>query len=116
MSQQQRNKLMLYCAGGCAINIGKQLHQPSGSNNRDPGFAQMASAYIDTSKSNIPLALIDDFYHIPDPTGGTIDGSGKVRNTNYDAIRKAVPEILHLHKPGTVNIVLHSASGGKLSA
>lgn len=113
MSHSKPN-LVLYCAGGSAINIAKTFHQPSSGGQAEPGFASIQTVYIDTSRSNIPDNIKEGFFLIQGTTGAPVDGSGKVRDTNYKAVSLAMPEILHRHKPGSINVVLHSASGGKL--
>ena len=110
-----KNKsLHLMLCGGAAINVGMSLFQPKDlpKNDVDDGFAEIKTTFIDTSRSNIKSYIGDDFYLIEGTTDDPIDGSGKVRATNYRAVSQAVPNILHKHKPGDLNVVVHSASGG----
>ena len=108
------NKVKVYACGGCGSNIAKELWRPMGDT--DPGFAEVSVVFIDTSRSNLlklPEEMQDSFFHIRGGLSNTAkDGSGMVRDTNYQPIKAAIPEILHDHEPGTVNIVIHSTSGG----
>ena len=107
-----QNMVRIYMAGGCAINIGSSLFRSkTGALAADDGFAKIDCCYIDTSASNTPAYLKDEFYHI-EGVDDILDGSGKVRATNYKAVRQAIPDILHRYKPGDLNILIHSASGG----
>lgn len=103
----------VYACGGASINIMKQLYYPSKNNIKDPGFAKLEIVFADTSRSNVPKDVIDeDFYLVQGLGDEKIDGSGKVRATNYKAVAMAIPEIIHRFKPEDLNIVVHSASGG----
>lgn len=103
----------VYACGGASINIMKSLYYPSKNNIKDPGFAKLEIVFMDTSRSNIPKDVDDeDFYLVQGLGDEKIDGSGKVRATNYKAVSLAIPEILHRFKPAELNIVIHSASGG----
>lgn len=95
----------LYCAGGAGINIGKKY----GGNLPDRiGSAKLMTCYIDTSKTNL--------HDVPDPENvfvlPELDGSGKVRKENHEAIAQMVPRILKDYPAGDFNIVVFSASGG----
>lgn len=107
--------IRLYCAGGAAINIMKSLHRADDGS--EDGFADLKLTFIDTSRSNLDrknfsAALEKDFYHVQGLGDIKVDGSGKVRDTNYKAMQLAVPDILHQFPPGDLNILVHSASGG----
>lgn len=98
--------LSLYCLGGGGVNIGKHFEQFRGADTKD--FAKITPIYVDTSKSNLRNSVpMDSVYLISD-----VDGSGKKRDCNYQAIAEAAPEILHRHKPTDINILVHTASGG----
>lgn len=101
----------LFACGGAAANIAKKIHQPN-TDEAQPGFARLHTFYVDTSLSNVPNGVQDNFFHITGTSSDVIDGSGMVRRTNHAAISKSIPEILHRFKPGNLNIILHSASGG----
>lgn len=98
--------LMLYCAGGAGLNIGKQFAKLNGKPN--DGYTQIDSVFIDTSRSNVSNDIpSEQIYLVPE-----LDGSGKRRAANYGKISESANEILHTHRPGDINVVLHSAGGG----
>lgn len=99
-------KITIYACGGCGINLGSIFLKYDGQS--DPGFAQIHSYFIDTSKSNIHSSVPKDKLYLVDG----LDGSGKRRDTNYQALAENSKRIIHQFKPGDINIVLHSASGG----
>jgi hypothetical protein len=101
------NKVKIYSCGGCAMNIVSELEAAKGE--VVPGFAAMETCYIDTSRSNLINKKIDD--ELTFILEG-MDGSGKIRSTNYQEIAKNVKGILLKFKPTQFNIVVHSASGG----
>jgi len=111
---KKSNVLHAFFCGGAALNVGMSLFQQKGlpKNEADEGFADIKTTYIDTSKSNIKSYIGEDFYLIEGTSDAPIDGSGKVRATNYRAVSQAVPSILHKHKPGDLNVVIHSSGGG----
>lgn len=99
------NTIKLYCAGGAGINIGTYF-----SNAPDNGEdkAKIVPVYVDTSKSNLSKTIPDESIYLIEG----LDGSGKVRSENYEHITGCVLDILQQHRPGDLNIVLSSASGG----
>lgn len=106
-------KVVVYAAGGAAVNICKELYRPHDDVLKDEGFAELQVVFIDTSRSNFPKDLPDSAYYLVQGTGdAVVDGSGKVRDTNYKAASLAVPDILHGFRPGDLSIVVHSSSGG----
>ncbi len=110
-------KVVVYAAGGAAVNICKELYRPGDDALKDAGFAELQVVFVDTSRSNFPKDLPEEAYYLVKSLGdATIDGSGKIRATNYKAASLAVPDILHQFKPGDLSVVVHSSSGGKLSA
>lgn len=106
------NRVVVYAAGGCAINIITPLANELSDTQ---GYAKMEIAAIDTSRSNL-LKHYDTskmpFYFIENRNMEVTDGSGKVRSTNLQAVQQSIPDILAQHRPGDLNIVLHSGSGG----
>ena len=103
----ERKKIAIYACGGCGINLGSVFLRYEGQ--EDSGFAQINSYFIDTSKSNIIHSKVpEDKLYLVDG----LDGSGKRRETNYQALAENSKRIIHQFKPGDINIVLHSASGG----
>lgn len=106
-------KVVVYAAGGAAINMTKSLYRPQVDDSQDEGFAQLQVVFLDTSKSNLPKVLDErDYYLIQGIGDAEIDGSGKVRNTNYAAVAMAIPDIQHRFPAGDLSVVVHSASGG----
>lgn len=99
-------KMNIYACGGAATNIVSQVLKFAGK--KSPGFAEINPIFLDTSSSNVnPLIPKDRTYLIEG-----LDGSGKLRKANYDKISECSKEMLHMFKPGDVNLVIHSASGG----
>lgn len=106
-------KVVVYAAGGAAVNICKELYRPSDDTLKDAGFAELQIVFVDTSRSNFPKDLPEEAYYLVKSLGdATIDGSGKVRDTNYKAVSLAIPDILHQFKPGDLSVVVHSSAGG----
>lgn len=101
--------LTVYAAGGCAINIVSPLLTKIQENT--PGYANIQIGMIDTSHSNLKTDSGKNFFHISSREHET-DGSGKVRATNFQAVRQVSPQVLDTFEPGDLNIVLHSTSGG----
>lgn len=110
------NVINVYCAGGCGINIGSKKFEAD-RDKINPGFAKMQTYYIDTSDSNISQNNFknDNVYLVDisnDPTGPK-GGSGKKRDSNHKAISERINDILLNFKPSsTLNVIIHSASGG----
>jgi len=99
--------IRVYSAGGAGINVISELD----AIRSEPahGFATMLPCYIDTSASNIrSKKLPEDAVY----TFDGMDGSGKVRSTNYEDVSKNAKAILLKYKPTAFNIVVHSGSGG----
>lgn len=97
----------VYSCAGTGINIVSELE--SARKEPTPGFANLNACYIDTSKSNLMNKnLPEEAIYLFDG----IDGSGKVRSTNYEEIAKNVKSILLKFKPSDFNVVVHSGSGG----
>ena len=100
-----QGKVTLYCCGGGGTNIGSHF---ANSEKGSPSAADITTAFFDTSRSNMGS-------HIPEEQCYFLkgaDGSGKLRSANYAEILEAMPEFLSKHKPGDVNIVVFTASGG----
>lgn len=99
--------IMIYAAGGAGINIVSWFEK---YRDKPPnhGFASMTPVYIDTSKSNLSKVHSENHTYLVDG----LDGSGKVRRENAQAISEHVLDILHKFKPGDLSIVVSSMSGG----
>jgi len=99
--------MRLFSCGGFGLNVAAQLLKFEGKKNG--GYAEFDICFIDTSRSNlIGKDVPEEKLYILD----SVDGSGKKRSQNYEVLSESAKDILHRHKPGDVNIVLHSASGG----
>lgn len=107
MNNQRSERIVrVYGCGGCGVNIGQLLENQRGS--KSLSIANIETAYIDTSSSNINDAVPEkDLYLIEG-----LDGSGKIRKENHLEIAKRTQDILTSHTPGDLNIVVHSAAGG----
>lgn len=105
MTTQQKGTVRLYACGGAGINIGKTLEKFRGVN--EPGMAVLDQVYIDTSHSNAKGVNPTSSYFFED-----MDGSGKVRRENHEAIAARTREILLKFPPQDLNIILSSGSGG----
>lgn len=104
-------KVRLYACGGSAVNIA-HAYSAGQDIGEDEATAGLDIAYIDTSKSNLRTNIASDkIYLVSD-----LDGSGKLRSSNYAKLQECSKEILHQHRPADLNIVLHSGGGGKLFA
>jgi hypothetical protein len=103
---QAQKTVRVYGCGGCGVNIGVLLEkQRLAPNNL---IANIDTAYIDTSRSNIHPEIDPANMYLIDG----LDGSGKVRRENHKEIDKRTKDILQKFPPLDLNIVLHSASGG----
>jgi len=103
--------LVIYACGGAGTNIAKTFIDPSNGETPNPGFSTVQTVFIDTSISNIASDTAG-FFFIKGATDDHDEGSGMIRKTNYKPISDSIPELLHEYRPGNLNIVLHSASGG----
>ena len=103
------NKISLYCAGGAGINVGAMFE--SYRDKVEPGFAEIVINYLDTSKSNLGFNPPNESVYLIDD----VDGSGKQRGKNHKVISERSKEMLLRFPPTDLNVVIHSASGGKLS-
>jgi hypothetical protein len=88
--------MKVYACGGTGINIVRGLN-----------LKPEQVAYIDTSKSNVKGVPEESLYLIKD-----MEGAGKFRATSFEGSVDEIPDILFKHKPGNVNILVASASGG----
>lgn len=97
-------KVKLYGCGGLGVNFATNYI----TGNQGDGFADIAPAFIDTSRSNLIPGIPEENVYILENT----DGSGKVRRENHAQISSSIKNILQRHQPGDFNIVVFSASGG----
>ena len=103
----RKGKVMVWACGGCGTNIGMQLEKHRGVS--EEGFAELDIAYLDTSRANMRDIVRSENCFILDG----LDGSGKVRAENHGEISDKIKAILQKFKPGDLNVVVSSASGGK---
>ena len=106
MSLSNAKTLQIYAAGGAATNIAARFNKMR--DQTSPGFAKISTRFIDTSRSNIDTSIPDSDVYLFEG----MDGSGKLRRSNYATISERSKEILHRFKPQDTNVVIHSASGG----
>jgi hypothetical protein len=105
IQQTEVGVLRVYGCGGGGINIASKF---AGNLPLRAGIADIRTAFVDTSRTNLSDKINpEDCYVLPD-----LDGSGKVRKENHEAIAKEIPRILIQHQPGDFNIVAFTASGG----
>lgn len=106
MSVINAKTMQIYAAGGAATNIASRFNKTR--DQVSPGFAKIATRFIDTSRSNIDPSIPDSDVYLFEG----MDGSGKLRSSNYATIVERSKEILHRFKPQDTNVVIHSTSGG----
>lgn len=100
------NKISIYGCGGCGVNLAANFLKHTGK--KEAGFADIQTFFLDTSGSNLLSKEPEDHVYIIEG----LDGSGKKRDSNYRIISERSNEMLHRFKPGDINVVIHSASGG----
>lgn len=98
-------RMKIYAAGGCGINIISRIAR---SLKKEIGTSEIQAVFIDTSRSNISTTINASSIYLVEG----LDGSGKKRDSNYNAINETSKDILLQHKPADINVVVHSASGG----
>lgn len=103
-----RGLLKLYVCGGAGITIGSTFEHYRG--HEELGMAEIDTVYFDTSKANFKANMPAEKVYLLEGEG--IDGSGQERKQNAAAIMKRGKEMLQRHKPGYINVVVSSASGG----
>jgi|SRR5690606_18709245 len=97
--------MRLYGCGGGGVNIAKNYVN---AKKPRPGIAEIFTSFIDTSRSNtVDVPNQDDVFVLPD-----LDGSGKIRAENHEAIAMMVPKILKDHAPCDLNVVIFTGAGG----
>lgn len=102
---EQIGVLRIYGCGGGGINIASKF---GGNVPPRQGVAEIQTAFIDTSRTNLSGNINqEDCFVLPE-----LDGSGKVRRENHEAIAREIPRILIKHQPGDFNVVVFTGSGG----
>ena len=105
----ERGQIRIYACGGAGSNIAASLEKYR--NSEETETASLDICYIDTSKSN----LARNKHNVQESSTYLIDGldgSGKIRSENYDAIVQHSKNIIQEFKPLDLNIVISSGSGG----
>lgn len=100
-----KNTVRVYACGGTGINIAKHF---SSKKNQSLAFATIDPVFVDTSASNLRDMVSPEHTYLIEG----LDGSGKVRASNAKVIDESIVDILTKHKPGDLNIVVCSGSGG----
>lgn len=103
--ETEQKRVRLYACGGAGAKISSTMEEFR--NGEVAGFAPLDIAYIDTSRSDFQDIDEEHIYHFKN-----VDGSGGVRSENAATSAKYIQEILQEHKPGFLNIVISSGSGG----
>lgn len=98
------SSIRLYGCGGLGANIVSFFDREMD----EPNVAEFQIAYVDTSRSNIQPHFDESKISVLEG----MDGSGKLRKENADAIHENIRKILLDHPPGDFNVVVFSASGG----
>lgn len=105
-------QITLYACGGAGVNVAKffEKYRKTSQDDHpdDQAFARITPVYIDTSRSNLRGDVPEESTYVIQG----LDGSGKVRRENADAITQCTLDILQKHKPANVSIVISSAAGG----
>lgn len=106
----------VFACGGAGINIVSQMQSLVENSANVDYSAQLQLTYLDTSLSNLAscqaLNMAKNHGTIEYMVLDDMDGSGKVRAENYDEISNHVRLILEKFRPGNLNIVVSSGSGG----
>jgi hypothetical protein len=97
------SKITVIGCGGMGINVASKFVGKSES-----GFAEFDVYLLDTSKSNMPKNVDDSKVYLFEG----MDGSGKLRSSNYSTINERAKEVLQKVKPGAINLVVTSANNG----
>lgn len=106
----KRPVMRVYGCGGMGVDFVRNyvMNMISSESSKTSAFAEIKPSMVDTSKANMAGQEQGLEHYV---LAGA-DGSGKKRNTNYQALKNRANEILQAILPGDYNIVIHSASGG----
>lgn len=101
----------IYGNGGTGMNLAK-VYAKFAEQQR-AGFATINTFFVDTSDSNVDEHVpADKFFRIEGDDDIQVDGSGKKRDTNYDAIEAAINPILNRFPAADINVLMNSTGGG----
>lgn len=99
-------QIRVYGCGGTGVKIAS-MFEPM-RDQPEPGIANVSVTYVDTAFSDLHGDIKQtDCYLFRDT-----DGSGGLRRELSDQIIDCVPELVQLHEPKNLNIVISSGSGG----
>lgn len=98
--------MKIFAAGGAGCNVAARFLKFQNKDNQ--GFSNIECVFIDTSKSNLNPNIPASQVYLVD----NLDGSGKLRASNYQVLNECSRDILLQHKPADVNIILSSGGGG----
>lgn len=99
-------QIRVYGCGGTGVKIAS-MFEPM-RNQPEAGIANVQVTYVDTAFSDLQKDVkAKDCYLLRDT-----DGSGGLRRELSAAIIESVPELVQLHEPEELNIVVSSGSGG----
>lgn len=106
LTQKPIGKLTIYGCGGAGVKIASLFEPMRG--NSEVGICDVSVTYIDTAFSDLPSNVSPkNTFLLKDS-----DGSGGLRRELSDDIIASVPQILKIHEPGDISIVISSGSGG----
>lgn len=100
------SKMNIYACGGTGTNVCAEF--VNYVQKSAVGFADVECFFIDTSRSNLNPSIPEEKIYLVENQ----EGAGKDRSAIYNPLADAQTEILHNFKPGDINIVVHSLSGG----
>jgi cell division GTPase FtsZ len=103
MNSENNNVLTIYGLGGAGINIAKKFRDVK----TERGSCIVRTFMSDTSSANIRGTDIDNAAIYEDK-----DGSGGIRNTNFEDIKERSKKFLYENKPSKFVLVIHSVAGG----
>lgn len=106
----KRPVMRVYGCGGMGVDFVRNyvLNMVKADASKSESFAEIKPAMVDTSKANMAGQEQGLEHYV---LAGA-DGSGKKRNTNYQALKNRANEILQAILPGDYNVIIHSAAGG----
>ena len=98
--------IRVYGCGGTGVKIAS-MFEPM-RNQPEPGIANVLVTYVDTAFSDLNSDVkTKDCYLLRDT-----DGSGGLRRELAEEIMNSISELVQLHEPEDLNIVISSGSGG----
>ena len=99
-------KMKIFAMGGAGGNVAARFLKFQSKANH--GFSEIECVFVDTSKSNLSPNIPASQIYLVD----NLDGSGKLRASNYQVLNECSKDILLQHKPADLNVILSSGGGG----